>query len=93
MFDLHYFLEKLLDKNLFKTIWMEEGRIDIKPDNPMCPLVWLLKTGVLAGFETVLPLRTDKAVAEYFEQELLASEIPIQHHFISAIAQPVCDVK
>ena len=86
-------LEKLLDKNLFKTIWMEEGRIDIKPDNPMCPLAWLLKTGVLAGIETVLPLRTDKAVAEYFEQELLDSEIQLQHHFISAIAQPVCDVQ
>lgn len=81
-------LGKLLDNNSFKTIWMEEGIIDIKPDNPMRPLAWLLKTGVLAGFEAVLPLRTDNAVADYFEQELLASEIPLQHHFISVIAQP-----
>ncbi len=82
-------LEKLLNRNSFKTVWMEEGKIDISPDNPMHPLCWLLKTGVLAGFETVLPLRTDKAVADYFEQELLASKIPIQHHFIAAIVQPV----
>jgi ubiquinone/menaquinone biosynthesis C-methylase UbiE len=85
-------LEKLLNKNSFKTVWMEEDRIDIKPDNPMRPLAWLLKTGVLAGFETVLPLRSDKAVAEYFEQELLASEIQLQHHFIAAIAQPIPDI-
>jgi len=84
-------LEKLLDKNSFKTVWLEEGRIDIKPGDPMHPLAWLLKTGILAGFETVLPLRTDKTVAEYFEQELLASEIPLQHHFIAAITQPVPD--
>lgn len=81
-------LEKLLNRNSFKTVWMEEGRIDIKPGDPLHPLEWLLKTGVLAGFEAILPLRTDKAVAEYFEQEFLASEIPLQHHFIAAIAQP-----
>ena len=86
-------LERMLEKNSFKTVWMEEGRIDIKPNDPMRPLAWLLKTGILAGFETVLPLRTDKAVAEYFEQELLASEIPLQHHFIAAITQPVPDIR
>ena len=81
-------VENLLEKNSLKTVWMEEGKIDIKPRDPMRPLNWLLKTGVLAGIEAVLQLRTDKEIAEYFEQELLASEIPLQHHFIAAITQP-----
>ncbi|MHB9139971.1 MAG: class I SAM-dependent DNA methyltransferase [Victivallaceae bacterium] len=81
-------LENLLEKNSMKTVWLEDGTIDIKPRDPMRPLNWLLKTGVLAGIEAVLPLRTDKEIAEYFEQELLVSELPLQHHFIAAIAQP-----
>lgn len=81
-------LENMLKKNSLKTVWLEEGIIDIRPRDPMRPLNWLLKTGVLAALEAALPLRTDKETAEYFEQELLASEIPLQHHFIAAIVQP-----
>lgn len=49
-------------------------------------LPWLLQTGTLAGFDSMLPLDTPGPVADTFEARLAADPDPIEHHFVLAIA-------
>ncbi len=58
----------------------EEGEISAQP--PECGrLSWLLRTGILAGFDQVLPLAEDPEVGAYFESELDRSARPFTHHY------------
>ena len=61
----------------------EDGRCPIRPqvsdDRRLLP--WLLRTGTLAGFEAMLPLRESAAVAATFEARLAADLEPIAHHY------------
>lgn len=82
-------LERSLESSSLAIDWCEEGRIPIKPvaspDGRILP--WLLQTGVLAGFDAVMPLRTDEMLAERFEQELRQDPRPIEHHYVAVTAR------
>lgn len=66
------------------TEWNQEGRIAIcGADEASLP--WLLNTGILAGFDAMLPLRSDAVVADYFEQCLQEQLAPLEHRYIMAI--------
>lgn len=73
------------------TRWHDHGRHPIgdPPGGPAAPLrPWLLGTGVLAGFDAMLPLAAPGPVAGFFEERLRAhaAREPISHHFAAAVA-------
>ncbi len=77
-------VEKMFLSGGFGTALVEEGRIEVKPPNDeTAKLPWLLKTGIIAGFDAVLPLRDDREVAAYFEDELQRCDAPIEHHYLT----------
>lgn len=81
-------LESILEKNGFEVVWHEEGSHAIeRPKGENGHREWLLKTGVLAGFDSMLPLRNDGPVAEYFDKLLSESREPITHHYIALVAK------
>jgi SAM-dependent methyltransferase len=47
---------------------------------------WLLTTGVLAGFDAVLPLRARTPAAEFLHERLEHLAEPLQHHCASVVA-------
>ncbi len=76
-------LEKTLMKYGFQTQFHKDGRIPVaQPDEENFNLDWLLRTGVLAGFDTVLPLKDNKEIAEFFMQKMLEHGEPLTHHYI-----------
>lgn len=71
----------------------EEGRVPIPVPAAAERLPWLLKTGTLAGFDAVLPLRDNPAVARTFEQALAADPRPVEHHYAVCIGfKPAADI-
>ncbi|MBN2161328.1 MAG: methyltransferase domain-containing protein [Pontiellaceae bacterium] len=68
------------------TEWSHEGRISIC-DASDASLDWLLTTGILAGFDAMLPLQDDPAVADCFESYLIEQTAPLEHHYIMAVLQ------
>ena len=54
---------------------------------PKDRLDWLLGTGVLAGFDTVLPLRESGAVRDFFASELDDALSGWEHRAIMFIAK------
>lgn len=74
-------LEKHFTSNNFEISFSKSGSVPIqKPDSN--PLDWLLNTGILAGFDQVLPLETNAEVSDYFEQEFQRSTKPLEHSYI-----------
>ena len=76
-------LEKMLNLSGFEYQYCREGRILI--EGRECgsrKLEWLLNTGVLAGFDKVLPLQDNDEVAEFFEIKMNECEKPMEHHYI-----------
>lgn len=65
----------------------EDGRVAIPLPAAGDRLPWLLKTGTLAGFDAVLPLQEDAAVARSFEEALAADPRPVEHHFALFLAR------
>lgn len=67
--------------------WMEEGHQTVCRHDalPQPALPWMLNTGVLAGFEAMLPLDGDGPVAECFERELRATGEDLRHHFAAGM--------
>lgn len=68
----------------FKTEWHQEDRL------PVCSarkaeLSWLLNTGILAGFDSMLPLRQNPEVAQYFNDCLQAQSGMLEHHYMMAV--------
>lgn len=82
-------LERSLGRVKFQRVWMEDGRVEIIPkrDDEGAALPWLLKTGVLAGFDSVLPLAEDRAVAELFERTLREDNAPLCHRYVAYIGK------
>lgn len=78
-------VEKMLRRHGLRPELVEEGCIAVAPPESGAPpsLAWLLKTGVLAGFDAVLPLPEDPELAARFEEELAADSRPLEHHFIT----------
>ncbi len=77
-------MEKTMSEQGFIPEMIEEGRIEIHaPDGKEKNLSWLLKTGIIAGFDAVLPLRNDGESAACFERELQQSSQPLEHHYLA----------
>jgi trans-aconitate methyltransferase len=47
---------------------------------------WLLSTGILAGYDAMLPLDRPGAARDAFEARLRADTRPIRHHYFAALA-------
>lgn len=67
---------------------LEAGVVPITPPTPPHRLDWLLGTGVLAGFDTVLPLREPSEARRFFENEIDAATAGWEHHYIMFVAKP-----
>jgi SAM-dependent methyltransferase len=79
-------LLKPLRSNGFKAVCRKDGHIPIERTDESRPtLEWLLKTGVLAGFDAVMPLHDDPVLTEKFNQELEKISTPVEHHYFSGI--------
>jgi ubiquinone/menaquinone biosynthesis C-methylase UbiE len=74
-------------KTELHTVWHDENRILLNLPESEKPLDWLLKTGVLAGFDQVLPLQANREINQYFNEQLQENQEPIAHHYIAAIAK------
>ena len=65
--------------------FFEEAAIPIEPP-PENRLNWLLGTGILAGFDAVLPLREPGVVQDFFANTLDQTETGWEHRYIMLIA-------
>lgn len=75
-----------LKKHDFHIERIEEGAASIrKPTKNRFD--WILGTGVLAGFDNVLPLRDDGPVRDFFAEKLDEIEIGWEHRYILFIAR------
>ncbi len=68
----------------FQTAQHESGKAAVCPAGGVS-LDWLLRTGILAGFDAMLPLADDPETAAFFEQQLHAQSEPLEHHYILAV--------
>lgn len=59
------------------------------PDSEEGILFWLLRTGVLAGFDRMMPLGTDPELSAAFENHLIDNWRPLTHHYIMAAGEKV----
>lgn len=82
-------LQRTLLRHRFVLDWHREGEQPIVPPPSAngAILPWLLKTGVLAGFDAMLPLSEAGPVAEHFEGLLRADPRPLQHHYTAVVAR------
>jgi len=81
-------LERVITTCNFRFAWRDEGQHQIlrqEANGPILP--WLLRTGILAGFDHMLPLGTPGPVQDYFEQLMRANKDTVSHHFIAAVVQ------
>ena len=62
-------LTPILKQHGFHITFLEEGAVPIVPP-PKDRLDWLLGTGILAGFDAVLPLRQSGQVRDFFARTL-----------------------
>ncbi|HBC88294.1 MAG TPA: hypothetical protein DCZ94_15185 [Lentisphaeria bacterium] len=76
----------LLEKNGFTVEWKEEGSKQITPPEGILITDWLLQTGILAGFDSVLPIKDDPEVKDFFEKRLQKGRDLIKHHYIAVVA-------
>lgn len=76
----------LLEKSRLKIETLEDGAVPIAaPSHGR--LDWLQGTGVLAGFDAVLPLREPGPVREHFAEKLDATQQGWEHHYLLFIAR------
>lgn len=76
----------LLNRYRFTIEHIDEGAAVIETPSKN-RLDWLLGTGVLAGFDSVLPLRNPGPVRTRFAAELDRAETGWEHHYILFIAR------
>jgi trans-aconitate methyltransferase len=76
----------LLEKKGFRIEWKEEGFKQIFPPPDSTITAWLLRTGILAGFDSVLSIKNDPAIKDFFEERLQKEKDMIKHHYVSVIA-------
>jgi len=76
-------LEKRLKRHSFTVSVLEESQIVIFPPGEQENLLpWLMKTGILAGFDQVLPLE-DPEIARHFELQMATSDCKtLSHHYV-----------
>lgn len=79
-----HFLETQLNENGFIVEGHEDGQVNVDPpEGPLLP--WLQKTGILAGFDSMLDLSGE--VADFFESEMASHRSHITHHYAMAVAR------
>ena len=78
-------LLKTLKNNKFSTQMQEDGNIPIHSPEGKITLDWLLKTGVLAGFDQVMPLHDNPEIAEYFNKILNEFKEAVEHHYFMGV--------
>ncbi len=77
-------LLKHLESNGFEQVWQEDGEIPVKPpDGHPLNLDWLLKTGVLAGFDQLLPHYEKDQV--HFNFDRLIGSDPVTHRYFAGV--------
>ncbi|HAH06131.1 MAG TPA: hypothetical protein DCM05_06320 [Elusimicrobia bacterium] len=80
-------LSRPLERGGFELVWREEGFKGIPRPAEGAVLPWLLRTGVLAGFDRMLPLREGGPAAESFESLLAEDPTPLRHHYAAVVAR------
>ncbi len=80
-------LRKRLQKHGFTLVWHDEGEQLIAAPSEGGSLAWLLKTGVLAGFDRMLPLMEHGEVARHFDHLMQENTEPITHHYVAVVAR------
>ena len=80
-------LAATLAKAGFRIGFAREAAFDVAPPEGVPVLEWLLKTGILAGFDAVLPLGRDAEVDGYFTRELEQCGLPLAHHYVMMAAK------
>ncbi len=81
-------LKPLLARQHLAVAWCEEDAVSLPtlPEGePVLP--WLLKTGVLAGFDAVLPLMDNARVAACFQEAFRRCREPLKHHYMAVIVR------
>ena len=82
-------VQQILRHSGFQIVWFDEARhpvgTDTAPGTPILP--WLLKTGILAGFDRMLPLHEPGPVSSYFEELLQQNKDPFLHHYLAAVVR------
>ena len=81
-------IESHLKRHPFQVQSLEEGVVPITPPEPGKRLEWLLGTGILAGFDAVLPLRESVEIRRFFERELDTATTGWEHHYVMFVAMP-----
>jgi ubiquinone/menaquinone biosynthesis C-methylase UbiE len=75
----------LMQFNGFTIQLHEDGNIPIHAPDDDITLEWLLKTGVLAGFDQVMPLRDNQEIAAYFNKVLKETDKAVEHHYFMGV--------
>ena len=73
-------LARVMRNCRFTIDFEEEASISAQPPETK-RLEWLLKTGILAGFDQALPLAEHPEAAAFFESELARGSLPFDHHY------------
>ncbi len=74
-----------LQENGFELHSGSEGAFPLPRDEAGYRLEWLLRTGILAGFDTVLPITESGEARSFFERELAKID-HLEHTYIMAVA-------
>ncbi len=80
-------LERELSRSGFRIECLEEAAAPIPPPPLGQRLEWLLSTGVLAGFDEVLPLRKNGPVRDFFAERLDETEQGWEHCYVMFVAK------
>ena len=77
-------LKETLEKYGFCIETFETKTIDVKitRDSAGNCLPWLMKTGILAGFDKVLRFGTESELSRYFEEQVKSMTEPMKHNYV-----------
>jgi hypothetical protein len=81
-------LAKALKQNGFCIDFMDEGAVPIAMP-PKDRLDWLLGTGILAGFDAVLPLHQPGQVRDFLAKVLDQTESGWEHRYVMFVAHKI----
>ena len=80
-------LDKPLRDAGFRILFHEDGSQPVEaPPEAGTRFDWLLHTGVLAGFDAVLPLHEANPASAFLRDEINAITEPLAHHYASVVA-------
>jgi trans-aconitate 2-methyltransferase len=82
-------LQRPLKDSGFQVLWQKEGNHIVVREWERPILPWLLRTGILAGFDIMLPLQSEGPVAAKFEELVATNRTPIAHHYVAFVARRI----